>query len=61
MSRELLCYQQKNAFTVLVSTAHLPFSMTPRTSSRHELNLNEDNVSDDELSVTRNFKENVNV
>ena len=39
MSRELHCYLQKNALTVLASTDRLPFSLVPRTSSRHTLNL----------------------
>lgn len=70
MSRELLCYLQKNAFTVLISTDHLPFSLVPRTSSRRELNQNPIHVTDrgfarHELNLrhvfSRNFKEIVNV
>jgi hypothetical protein len=60
MSRELHCYQQKNALTVLVSTARLPFSLAPRSSSRHELNQTAV-YQGDRRSSLQNSKENVNV
>ena len=46
MSRELHCYLQKNALTVLASTDRLPFSLVPRTSSRHTLNLGTNHEND---------------
>jgi len=60
MSRELHCCQQINALTVLSSTARLPFSLAPRTSSRHELN-HMMIYQGDRGSNLQNSKENVNV
>jgi len=61
MSRELHCRQQKNAFTVLVSTAYFPFSVAPRTSSQRELNQAAKDDIDHEQQETEISKEIMNV